>query len=97
MVCSGVIISGGSVETSVLSPAVHVHSYAQVTGSVLFSGVEVGRGAVIRNAIIDKDVIVEPGATVGVDLEADGERWTISDAGVVVVPKGATVTADPAR
>jgi glucose-1-phosphate adenylyltransferase len=97
MVCSGVIISGGSVETSVLSPAVHVHSYAQVTGSVLFSGVEVGRGAVIRNAIIDKDVTVEPGATVGVDLVADRERWTVSDAGVVVIPKGATVAAGPAR
>ncbi len=51
----------------------------------------------IRNAIIDKDVTVEPGATVGVDLDADRERWTISDAGVVVVPKGATVTAGPAR
>ena len=50
-----------------------------------------------RNGVVGKAVTGEPGAPVGVDLEADRERWTISDAGVVVVPKGATVTADPAR
>ena len=61
MVCSGVIVSGATVQTSVLSPKVHLHSYAQVEGSVLFSGVEVGRGAVVRNAILDKDVSVEAG------------------------------------
>src|ERR1700704_2130598 len=94
MVCSGVIISGATVEKSVLSPKVHLHSYAQVEASVLFSGAEVGRGALVRNAILDKDVYVEPGAEVGVDLEADREAgFTVSDGGVVVVPKGARVRA----
>jgi glucose-1-phosphate adenylyltransferase len=94
MVCSGVIISGGSVRHSVLSPSVHIDSYAEVEGSVVFSGVEIGHHAVIRNAIIDKDVIVEPGAQVGVDVDADRERFTVSDAGVVVVPKGVRVPAN---
>jgi glucose-1-phosphate adenylyltransferase len=93
MVCSGVIISGATVRRSVLSPSVHLHSYAEVDGSVLFSGVEVGRRAVIRNAIVDKDVVVEPGAEVGVDADADRERFTVSDAGIVVVPKGVRVRA----
>jgi glucose-1-phosphate adenylyltransferase len=94
MVCSGVIVSGATVQTSVLSPKVHLHSYAQIDASVLFSGVEVGRGAVVRNAILDKDVYVEPGAEVGVDLEADREAgFTVSEGGVVVVPKGARVAA----
>ena len=79
---------------SVLSPSVHVDSYAEVEGSVVFSGVEIGHHAVIRNAIIDKDVIVEPGAQVGVDIDADRERFTVSDAGVVVVPKGVRVPAN---
>jgi glucose-1-phosphate adenylyltransferase len=95
MVCSGVIISGGSVRYSVLSPSVHVDSYAEVDGSVVFSGVEIGRRAVVRNAIIDKDVVVEPGAQVGVDIDADRERFTVSDAGIVVVPKGVRVPANP--
>jgi glucose-1-phosphate adenylyltransferase len=93
MVCSGVILSGGTVRRSVLSPSVHLHSYAEVEGSVLFSGVEVGRGAVIRNAIVDKDVVVEAGAEVGLDADADSERFTMSDAGVVVIPKGVRVRA----
>ena len=91
MICSGVIISGATVRRSVLSPAVHVNSYATVEGSVLFTGVEVGRGAMIRNAIIDKDVVIEPGAEIGVDLESDRERFTVSEAGVVVIPKGVRV------
>jgi glucose-1-phosphate adenylyltransferase len=93
MVCSGVVVSGASVRRSVLSPRVHVHSYAEVEDSVLFPAVEVGRHAVVRNAIIDKDVVVEPGAQIGVDLDADRRRFTISDEGVVVIPKGARVSA----
>ncbi|MFL5860132.1 MAG: glucose-1-phosphate adenylyltransferase [Solirubrobacteraceae bacterium] len=92
MVCSGVIISGATVTKSVLSPSVHLHSCATIDGSVLFSGVEVGRNAVVRNAILDKDVSVEPGAEIGVDLEADREAgFTVSDGGVVVIPKGTNV------
>jgi len=94
MVCSGVIVSGATVQTSVLSPRVHLHSHAQIQGSVLFSGAEVGRSAVVRNAILDKDVYVEPGAELGVDLEADREAgFTVSAGGIVVVPKGARVAA----
>jgi glucose-1-phosphate adenylyltransferase len=93
MVCAGVIISGASVNRSVLSPGVYVHSYAEVEGSVVFSGVEIGRRAVVRNAILDKDVVVEPGAQIGVDLNLDRERFTVSDGGVVVVPKGTQVAA----
>jgi glucose-1-phosphate adenylyltransferase len=94
MVCSGVIVSGATVRTSVLSPRVHLHSHAQITASVLFSGVEVGRSAVVRNAILDKDVCVEPGAEIGIDLEADREAgFTVSEGGIVVVPKGARVPA----
>jgi glucose-1-phosphate adenylyltransferase len=91
MVCSGVIISGGTVRTSVLSPGVRVQEHAEVQGSVLFGGVSVGAGATIRHAILDKDVVVEPGAEIGVDPDADRERFTVSAEGVVVVSKGARV------
>jgi glucose-1-phosphate adenylyltransferase len=93
MVCEGVIVSGASVNRSVLSPSVHVDDYAEVDRSVLFSGVHVGRGAIVRNAIVDKDVVIEPGAEIGVDLESDRERHTVSDGGVVVIAKGARVQA----
>jgi len=91
MVCPGVIVSGGSVRQSVLSPRVVVHSHAEVEGSVLMHNVDVGRGAIVRNAIIDKNVKIPPGATIGVDAEADRQRFTISDNGVVVIGKGQAI------
>ena len=91
MVCPGVIVSGGAVRRSVLSPRVVVHSHAEVEGSVLMHNVDVGRGAIVRNAIIDKNVKIPPGATIGVDAEADRQRFTISDNGVVVIGKGQAI------
>ena len=93
MVCAGVVVSGGVVRRSVLSPGVRVHSRAAVEGSVLLHGVDVGHGAIVRNAIVDKQVRIAPGAQVGVDAEADRERFHISDGGIVVIGKGATVDA----
>ena len=93
MICSGVVISGATIRRSVLSPSVHVHSYAQIEGSVLFAGVEVGRSAVVRNAILDKDVVVEPGAQIGIDPDLDRQRFAVSDRGIVVIPKGARVSS----
>jgi len=93
MVCPGVIVSGATVQRSVISPRVHLHSRAVVEDSVLFSGVEVGASAIVRRAIVDKDVFIEPGAEIGVDANLDRDRFTISEAGVVVVPKGTLVRA----
>jgi glucose-1-phosphate adenylyltransferase len=93
MVSEGCIISGGHVERSILSPRVRVNSYAQVTESILFDGVEVGRHARIRRAIIDKGVVVPPGMTIGCHPAEDRRRFTVSEGGVVVVPKGMDLSA----
>jgi glucose-1-phosphate adenylyltransferase len=93
MVCAGVVISGATARRSVLSPGVHLHSYAEVEDSVLMPGVDVGRNAVVRHAILDKNVRVAPGAKIGVDAAADRERFVVSDNGVVVIGKGAVVEA----
>ncbi len=94
MVCAGVVISGGVARRSVLSPGVQLHSYTEVEDSILMNGVEVGRNAVVRRAILDKNVRIEPGAEIGVDLEADRRRFSVSDSGVVVVGKGQVVRAE---
>jgi len=87
----GSVVSGSTVSRSVLAPGSHVHSWAQVDASVLMQGVQVGRNAVVRNAILDKNVVVPDGATIGVDLDRDRELYTVSEGGVVVIGKGQQV------
>jgi glucose-1-phosphate adenylyltransferase len=91
MVSGGVIVSGGTVRRSVLSPGVRVHSYARVEDSVLMDNVTIARNAVVRKAIIDKNVVIPEGAKIGVDTELDRARFTVSDNGVVVIGKNEKV------
>jgi glucose-1-phosphate adenylyltransferase len=88
MISPGVVVSGSLVERSVVSPNVRVNSWSRVEDSVLMEGVQVGRRAVIRRAIIDKNVVVPEGAQIGVDLDRDRKLYTVSDEGVVVIGKG---------
>jgi glucose-1-phosphate adenylyltransferase len=91
-VSPGVVISGGHVTHSVLSPGVQVHSYAKITDSVLLDFVQIGRNATIHRAIIDKNVIVPPGVSIGVDHQNDLDRgFLVTDSGITVVGKSQEV------
>jgi len=92
IVSLGVVVSGGIVERSVLSPWVKVSSHALVTDSVILVGVLIGRNATVRRAILDKGVVVADGAMIGVDAQRDAERgFTITETGITVVGKGVVV------
>lgn len=91
LVSDGCIISGGTINRCVLHPRVRINSYADVDESILMDGVEVGRHSKIRRAIIDKGVKLPPYSSIGYDLQHDRERFTVTDSGIVVVPKGAKV------
>jgi glucose-1-phosphate adenylyltransferase len=91
LVSEGCIISGGSVNRSVLSPKVRVNSFSEVEDSILFENVTIGRRCRIRRAIIDKNVEIPPGMTIGYDLEEDRRRFHVTTGGVVVIPKGMKV------
>ncbi|NJN64915.1 MAG: glucose-1-phosphate adenylyltransferase [Acidobacteria bacterium] len=88
LVSPGVIVSGGQVERSILGPWCRVNSWARVEDSILMHGVDVGRHAVVRRAIVDKGVHIPAEYRIGVDPEEDRARFTVTEQGIVVIPRG---------
>ncbi|ANC30430.1 glucose-1-phosphate adenylyltransferase [Isoptericola dokdonensis] len=92
IVSPGVLVSGATVAGSILSPGVHLHSWATVTDSVVMDDVQVHRHAQVHRAILDKFVVVDERARIGVDHEEDRARgFTVTPSGITVVPKGTHV------
>ena len=93
VISNGVIVSGGLVRNSVLSPGARVDSWSRVNRAVILHNSRVSRQAVVENAILDKNVVVLEGATVGVDKDHDRARGlVVSSGGITVVGKGQVVT-----
>ena len=88
LISQGCIVSGSRINGSILCPNVRVHSFCTIDESILMPGVRVGRHARIRRAIVDRDVDIPRGATIGYNAEEDGRRHTVSEGGVVVVAPG---------
>jgi glucose-1-phosphate adenylyltransferase len=92
IVGAGTIISGGNVVRSIVGRGVRINSFSRVTESIIMDDVRIGRYAELKRCIIDKDVIVPEGFRIGFDGEQDRRLFTVTDSGIVVVPKGMDLT-----
>jgi len=88
LISGGCIISGGKVFSSILSPRVYIHSHAEVWNSILMDEVDVGRYARLNRVIVDKRVRIPEGYQIGFHLEEDAQKFTVTESGIVVIPKG---------
>jgi glucose-1-phosphate adenylyltransferase len=95
IIANGCIVSGSMVNTCVLSPDVRVNSYSEIDSSILFSHVNVGRHCRIRRAIIDRDVHIPEGTTIGYDPEADRQRYFVTESGITVVTRDYSLFENP--
>ena len=88
IVCSGSIVSGGQVIRSIVGRNVRINSYSHVEDSILFDGVDIGRRARVRRAIIDKGVHIPADTVIGYDHAQDMARgFTVSEGGITVIAK----------
>ena len=87
LLCQGSIVSGSHVERSIISPRVFIDHDAHVTDSIIMEGVHIGAGARLNRCIIDKNVVIPNFERIGLDRDADSERYTVSDNGIVVIEK----------
>jgi len=83
----GTIISGGTVDRSILGRNVRLEAGSHVRDSVIMDNVVVGEEAGIHRAIIDKNVVIPPGMRIGFDRDQDRRLFKVTEGGVVVVPK----------
>lgn len=94
IISPGSILSGGAVWNSILSRDVRIEDDALVESCILFDGVTVGAGSRLKRCIVDKGVKIPPGTTIGGDAKLDSARFTVSEKGVVVIPKGYVFETD---
>ncbi len=85
LVAGGCIVSGSTVQRSVLFSNVRVHDYATVEDCVILPNVDIGRGAVLRRAVVDKHCRVPAELHVGLDPEEDRRRFSVTPLGVTLV------------
>jgi glucose-1-phosphate adenylyltransferase len=88
ILAGGTIIAGGSVQHSILFSEVFVDDEAMIEDAILFEGVHVGPRALLRRCIVDKNVCIPADEKIGYDLVNDRKRFTVSEDGIVVIPKG---------
>jgi glucose-1-phosphate adenylyltransferase len=87
-------VIAGEVRDSVLSPGVRVAAGARVVGSVVLHDCVIGPGARVARCILDKDVHVGAGASVGREDCLDGVNLafpTHLSGGITVVGKGTSI------
>ena len=85
VVSGGCIISGASIEHSILFSSVKVHSFSKVADSVVLPEVDIGKNCRIHRAIIDRGCHLPDGTVIGEDPEDDAERFRITPNGIVLV------------
>ena len=95
IVGSGSIVSGGRAKRSVLCYDVRINSYCEIETSIIFNHVNIGRYSRIRNAIIDRHVVLPEHTEIGYDLEADRQRYQVTDSGIVIVVREESMLEEP--
>src|SRR4051812_22159516 len=87
LVSGGCIISGSSIRRSLLFTGVHTHSYASIEAAVILPYADIGRGARLRDVVIDRGVRIPAGLVVGEDPEQDAARFTRTERGICLITK----------
>jgi glucose-1-phosphate adenylyltransferase len=91
MISAGCYIQGSKISRSILGFRCNIAAGVEISESIFVGDAKIGEGCTIRRAIIDKQVEIAPGTSIGEDLALDRQRFTVSEGGIVVIPKGARV------
>ncbi|MDR3395129.1 MAG: glucose-1-phosphate adenylyltransferase [Parasulfuritortus sp.] len=85
MISSGCIISGSTIERSLLSMKVLVREHSLIQDSVILPNVEIGRHVTLKRVVVDKLCIIPDGFTAGLDPELDRQRFHVTERGITLI------------
>jgi glucose-1-phosphate adenylyltransferase len=95
IVGGGSILSGGRVQNCVIGYDVRVNSFCEVTASIIYNHVNIGRHSRICRAIIDRHVNLPEHTEIGFDIEEDRRRFHVTPSGIVVVVRQESLIEEP--
>lgn len=95
MIAAGCIVSGSTIQRSILSYGVRVHSFCDIQDSIIGPYAVINRNCHVKNAIVDREVVMPPGTVIGENPEEDRKRHVVSDSGIVVVVPDDEFYVDP--
>src|ERR1700676_4441542 len=95
IVSGGSIISGGRVKGCVVGLDVRVNSFCEIENSIIFNHVNIGRHSRIRNAIIDRRVVLPERSEIGYDLDNDRNRYGVTESGIITVVRDESMLEEP--
>ncbi len=85
LVSGGCIISGARVKRSVIFFGTEIERGSVIKDSVVLPKVDIGKNCRITRAIIDKACAIPDDMVIGEDLDADRERFHVTENGIVLV------------
>jgi glucose-1-phosphate adenylyltransferase len=91
VIAEGTIISGATIVDSLVGRNCRFNSYSHVDHCVIMDDVIIKRNARLQRCIIDKHVIIPENDFIGFDPAMDRKRFTVTDSGIVIIPKNTEV------
>lgn len=83
-----VIHPKAKIKNCVISDSVIIGEGAELEGCVIMDNCEVKAGAKLKRVIMDRFNTVAPKQTIGLNLEADAQKYYIDPSGIIVLPRG---------
>ncbi len=82
------VVNNARLRNSIIRREAVVEPDVELEDCVIMDYVRICRGARLRRVIVDRHNIIEAGARIGYDREADQSRYHVTPSGLVVVPAG---------
>ena len=88
IISSGGLITGARLRNSIVRSEVLLEDDVELDECIVMDYVVLRKGVHLKRVIVDRYNTIEAGECIGYDADADRRRFTVTDSGIAVVPRG---------